>query len=50
MVKRGGNNCNNLHVRNNNFGIVQEFEYPDITLNRQNNMNKEIDIKLSAAN
>jgi len=50
MVKRRGGNHNNLHVGNNTFEQVQEFKYLGSTLNNQNNMHVEINIRLSAAN
>jgi len=50
MVKRGGGDHNNLHVKNNTFEQVQEFKYLGPTLNNQNNMHGEINIRLGAAN
>ncbi|VVC27148.1 Endonuclease/exonuclease/phosphatase,Reverse transcriptase domain [Cinara cedri] len=50
MVKRGGGDHNNLHVGNNTFEEVQEFKYLGSTLNNQNNMHGEINIRLGAAN
>jgi len=50
MVKRGGDDHNNLQVGNNIFEQVQEFKYLGSTLNNQNNMHGEINIRLDAAN
>ncbi|KAE9540045.1 hypothetical protein AGLY_005297 [Aphis glycines] len=50
MLKRGGGDHNNLQVGNNIFEQVQEFKYLGSTLNNQNNMHGEINIRLDAAN
>ncbi|KAF0770859.1 ribosome biogenesis protein TSR3 isoform X1 [Aphis craccivora] len=50
MVKRGGGDHNNLQVGNNIFDQVQEFKYLRSTLNNQNNMHGEINIRLDADN
>jgi hypothetical protein len=50
MVKRGRGDHNKLLVGNNIFEQVQEFKYLGSTLNNQNNMHREINIRLDAAN
>jgi len=49
MVKREGGDHNNLYVGSNTFEQVQEFKYLGTTLNSQNNMHGEINIRLDAA-
>lgn len=48
MVKQRMGDCNNLHMGNNTLEQVQEFKYFSTTLNIQDNINGEINIRLSA--